>query len=510
MKKHLIVLLCIIIISNLMPACITAREGDSGYEGGISSGEVPGKTLYDYQEVCFLSGEPVVFKGTLTLKKSTKSNDILSTYTYNLKNIDRSAALTKTLTLDSLMTTKENGQTVEETSIAKYSETIKLGNLTYTLKNYDFTRSNLIDHKPAVDYYAGNLWGKKTYQITGGTGTSTASGTITVEETGNFYGYGQYWGTVEVQNLSYIIDCQAKKGSTVDNWGGTADVNLSSSTTKEISYVKNKPGSISFSGGYIQTQHNESILEYSCSLPEFDQKGISTDNLIDKKDSIKLESFPVQTRLPVPSTSNLKGHWAENEINMLFSLEIFNGKGSDFNPEQYITREQFASAINNAAKEVPVDPALVNKTASRVTISSKNNKQPIVSPFDDVKVSNKYFTDISNVYKRGIMNAKSPGLFSPKGTVTVADAVSVFIKALGLESMASDSAPVTTFKDNSKIPANSRIAVYVAAQIGLIEADESGYLHPTDKLTNAKAAVMLNNFINYMRNGITNDYKDRM
>ena len=509
MKKLFILFMSLVIIINLVfPSFVVAREGDCGYEGGISSGEVAGKTLYDYQEVCFLSGEPVVFKGTLTIKKSTKASEVLSTYTYSLKNLDRAATFTRMLTLDSKVTDKDNGQTIEETSLSgRYSEVIRIGSLTYTLKKYDFTRSNLIDHKPAIDYYAGNLWGRKTYQVIGGAGASASSGVITVEETGNFYGYNQYWGTAQVQTLSYIVDAQVKKGSAIDTWGGTADINLSSSTTKEISYVSNKPGSISFSGGYVQTQHNESIMEYNCSLPEFDKNGISTDNILDKKDSLKLESFPVQTRLPTPQTSNLKGQWAENDINTLFSLEVITGKGSTFRPEAYITRAEFASVINNAAKPVPIDTTLSSKIIS--TTSTKGNA-PVISAFNDVKVANKYFTAISSVYSRGIMSTKSSKVFSPNTSVTVADAIVVFIKALGLESMAPQPVPVTTFKDNSKIPTTARASAYVAEQIGLIEADSNGYLHPTDKLTNAKAAVMINGFINYMRSGIIKDYKDRL
>ena len=41
---------------------IFAREGDSGYEGGISSGEAPGKTSFEYKEVCFITGEPIALR----------------------------------------------------------------------------------------------------------------------------------------------------------------------------------------------------------------------------------------------------------------------------------------------------------------------------------------------------------------------------------------------------------------------------------------------------------------
>ena len=74
-----------------------ARMGDSGYEGGISSGENPGKTLYDYQEVCFVSGEPIVMKGTLLIKKTSKQDNVVTTYTYNLKNAEKGGTLSNVI-----------------------------------------------------------------------------------------------------------------------------------------------------------------------------------------------------------------------------------------------------------------------------------------------------------------------------------------------------------------------------------------------------------------------------
>ncbi|GAE88708.1 hypothetical protein [Acetivibrio straminisolvens] len=97
----------IMIIAGGLP--VYAREGDGGYEGGISSGEAPGKTSFEYKEVCFITGEPVVFEGTLTVKKTLKQdkttgkNVITSNYTYNLKNLEKDATLTRFLSYTLLL-----------------------------------------------------------------------------------------------------------------------------------------------------------------------------------------------------------------------------------------------------------------------------------------------------------------------------------------------------------------------------------------------------------------------
>jgi N-acetylmuramoyl-L-alanine amidase len=286
-----------------LPSIAYARQGDCGYEGGISSGEAPGKTQYEYQEVCFLSGEPIVLTGTLSIKKTVKQNTVSTTYTYDLQNIDKSVSLRRTLTYRSVLTEKDNGQTIEETFLTgRPSETVRIGNTTYTLSSYDFTRSSLLDSNPAIDYFAGNFWGKKIYRVGGGI---VRSGTVIVEVTGNYYGYDQYWGNTEVQTLRYMIESQERKGDFIDRWGGTADVVISSTTSQELKYIKNEPEVISFDGGYLLEQQNNSIMEYDCRLPEFDSSGISTGKMLRTSNSLKIESFPVHKRLPVPELSPL-------------------------------------------------------------------------------------------------------------------------------------------------------------------------------------------------------------
>jgi len=38
---------------------------------------------------------------------------------------------------------------------------VRIGSTTYTLENYDFTKTNIKDKKPAVDYFAGICGGKR-------------------------------------------------------------------------------------------------------------------------------------------------------------------------------------------------------------------------------------------------------------------------------------------------------------------------------------------------------------
>lgn len=510
MRKSVKAVLCLVLLTGtIMPGSVYAGSGDMGFDGGVSSGDVSSKTPLQYREVCFVSGEPIVLSGTLTIKKSLKQSTVSATYTYALENTDKNAALKRTFTYNTKLTEKDNNQIVAETSpYGRFVETISIDGSTYNLDKYDFSRSTLIDSRPAINYYAGSLSGRKIYKIASADSKDSDAGTVTLDVTGNFYGYDQYWGTAEAQELNYVIQSEKKNGTKVDKWGGTVDLTLSSATEEQIKYVENKPNEISFEGGYVQVRNNSSVLEYSAKLPEFDSSGKASDNLLVKKDSIKLETFPVQTRLPVPNLKHLKGHWSFKDIQTLYSLEVFKGNDSEFDPARYMTRAEFAKAIVQAAKEVPDNPYLTGK--STTTRSGKTSAKTVNIPFEDVLKDSIYFDAINSAYERGLINGKGDTIFAPDDYLTVAEALTIFIRALGLERLAPASGAVTSFRDNDSIPGYAKNAACVAEIIGLIYGDDKGYLNPGEKLTNARAAALLNRFIGYMREGISKDYKDKI
>jgi N-acetylmuramoyl-L-alanine amidase len=510
-KKRINILLFEIFLISILffafPNAVFAREGDCGYEGGISSGEVLGKTIFDYQEYFLGSGTPILMKGTVSLKKSAKQNILTSTYNYNLKNTAKSATLTRQVVLTTVITTKSNGQKIEDTTISKPVESFKIKNQTYTLTSYEFTRTNIIDPWPAINYYAGNFNSKKTYRTGSGTGATASVGSIVVDTSGEFYGYDQYWGCAEVITLNSIVSSEQKIGETTDKWGATAKITISTSTAKQLSYVQSKPSSISFSGGYVQKQFNNSIAEIDAKFPEFDSKGVSLDKVNTINETLKLESFPSESRLPIINLKHIRGHWSENDATILFSLEIFKGNSSTFNPDTYIKRDEFASIIMNAAKEVPLDPAFSAKTT---TSKPKVTPLPNSSSFIDVPLTNLYFSQIEQALKKNLMAGKSGAKFGPNDTMTVAEVITVFIRALGLENLAPNPISMTSFKDDKNIPSYARTSVYVAEKIGLIQDSEKGYLNPNDKVTRGKAALLINDFIEYMRTGIRKDYKEKL
>ncbi|MDR1061030.1 MAG: S-layer homology domain-containing protein, partial [Clostridiales bacterium] len=130
--------------------------------------------------------------------------------------------------------------------------------------------------------------------------------------------------------------------------------------------------------------------------------------------------------------------------------------------------------------------------------------------FADVPAAHENFAAIEESFNRGLMTPLSGNEFSPNAGISVADAAVVFIRAMGLESLASYHGAITEYADDDSIPDYARDALYVAQDIGLLRGDEGGNIYPARQLTKGEAAVMLDRFVEYMREELKNDYRDRI
>ena len=460
--KLISILLLVIMLAE--PAASFAYTGSMGFEGGISAADPFENNTYFYREVCFLTGTPVILEGTLTVKKNIKNEKVTTTYRYSLENPGYQATITRVIEMETTTETAENGQTIEKSRISKRpTEVIKIGNMTFTLTEYEFTRSGITDPQPAVYYNVGEYTLKKKYRINAG------DGYITVNMTGNQYGYDQHWSSAKSGNVIVTVFAEPVINGKVVEWGGTADIFVSSVAKKGFEYLENEPYQISFEGGYVEKDYEESVLQYDAQLPEFDKDGKPTGVIRTYSERVGIETQPVFTRLMVPDLKHLRGHWAEEPVKILYSLGVIPGTGEDFNPAKYISRRDFTVMVVRAVKDIPEDPDIVKRTkaVSRTT----RQKTPEISPFLDVKTDDPFYGEIKTANSRGIIQGTGNSYFSPNQRITNAEAVTMLIRALGLEGLASYPYAVTPFIDNDDIPAYARNSVAAAYRIGLISGD---------------------------------------
>ena len=156
MKKPIIL---IIILSILVVPIKSFAINIPGYEGGIQNETV-------YKEVIFVTGEPIIMEGTLTIKTKEKNNIVTETYTYKLENKAHNAKLNRSITLKE--TLEPNGSQVKSTkTLEKYKETITIDRKRYEVKDshYQWNQGTIIHNTPLISYYAGDFSARKTYDI---------------------------------------------------------------------------------------------------------------------------------------------------------------------------------------------------------------------------------------------------------------------------------------------------------------------------------------------------------
>jgi hypothetical protein len=438
---------------------------NAGYQGGVTDG-------YEYQEVIYISGEPIPVKGTYRIIAGRlRNNRVSDRHVYELTNIEKGVKISRSITLMRELV-PGNGQTIENTSVDRFTETITIGSNRYKLEHFQLSKSILMDYQPAADYYSGDWYSRKIYSL-----NNSKEEFIEVISMGSVVGYSNKWSYTETQTIDNIIEAKLKENP----WKGTYRIAMSTSQKRDITYVSNEPTQISFRGRHTEVTLGESILKTSYQMPG-------------KKDgefNIYTVTFPKYKSLPIRNIRDIGGHWAERDIEELFSFGILDSPGDYFGPRITMTRGEFARAI-----------------ALAIGLEYDKNGREIA--FEDVTDSHPDHLLIKAIAQNDIIRGTSPGRFSPGGELTRATALTIMIRALGLERLAPADGYSTSFVDDRQIPLWAKDSIYVAHKIGLLLGDGSGRAYPNSTMSKAEAATFINRFIRHLRNEMTPDYRERI
>ncbi|MCG1011367.1 S-layer homology domain-containing protein [Tepidanaerobacter sp. GT38] len=496
-KKIIAAILAIVFVASPL----VSFAAPAGFEGGVHN-------EYRYQEVVFITGEPRVFSGELKITENSRSGTDRITYKFTLTDKDalEKTKLTRTVTFETVYTDKnDKGQTIARTSLTRFSERIEIGSDRFELEDYQFSKSDVIDNRPASDFYSGNFEAKKTYSI------NRDEGEVIITISGGNVGYENFWGSTETQTINYYITSKRRvtdeDGETqVVSWEGTVKAEVSDSMTKRLVYSENEASLSSFYGGYVRTTNREIVSRYEYDLPRM------RDNIPDKKqrikDNIKLaESMvPKVERLPVPKFRDVMGHWAEEYIAKLYSLDVFDESQNFFAPEAPMTREEFIKGVIRACD---IRTSMVDESKNKST-KRRRNEPPEESPFKDVSVNDENYQYIKQGLEKNIITGVSKDLFMPKASLTRAEAVTILMRALGFVSKAPNPGYYTWFSDDDKIPSWARDSVYVAREVGIIQGDSYNRFNPDKVMTRAEASAMLVRFLEFLEKDLQRDYRENI
>lgn len=456
-----------------------------GYEGGIQNEST-------YKEVIFITGEPIVMEGTLTVKVKEKGDTRTEQYTYKLQNIEKGAKLSRSVKLVETLEKREN-QVTSQKKLDGYKETIEIGKKKYEVKdeNYQWNQGTVLHNTPLVGYCAGDWSARKTYVVDKG------AEIVTVQTIGNLVGYDSPWSATETQTQEYIINYEEKKENGL-KWEGTATVEDSYNRTKDYAYVDNVPNQISFKGGFLLTETQDNVLKYSYDLPRKINGTIVKGRNIGE-DSFSIDTNPIIERLNIPAVRDVLGLPNEKDILLLASMDAFPLDSNYLGTSTPMSRGDFARAITlSMGIELPKEETKKGK-------KKVEEKQPT---YIDVGKDHRNYQYIEAVSEKGIMDGVGKGRFEPDRPITRAEGVSILIRLLGFQNLAPIQNYSTGYMDDEKIPKWSKDFVYVAKELGII--DREGYFYPNRSLAKGECATLLVNFIEYLQDDLRYDYRENI
>lgn len=440
---------------------------------------------YTYQEYVFITGKPVKFTanaGDIKVTRTESKGKITETYSMTLTGPNKNDKLTRSITYQSDVENYDTiGQSTANGRITKYTETITLDGVKYSLvkDGYQITKGRVTDNLPASSYFDEIIGGTKKYEYTTKDGEKK---NILIELNSKVVGYENFWGATETQITEQTIHF-------ADGTTGTVKNAVSSSKSRVLEYERNPASLSSFYGGYYVKTEVSAVSKYDYELPK------------NRFGTLELNASKTPTieRLIVPKFRDLSNHWAKDSIEKLYSLGIFDEESNFFSPNTPMTRLDFTVAIGKA-----VDLRVLDDK------NSENKKKQKIFP--DLDTNAKNYEYIVSAVKKGIIKGKQgkngERIFDPNGYILREQAAAIFVRALGLEAKAPDPGYKTHFNDDANISDYARDGIYVASELGLMNGDEKGNFRPKEPLTRAQAAAIIVRFLEYLESDLKQNYRD--
>lgn len=493
MRKLAIILITLLFTIVTYPVSATPPD----YCGGVNN-------EYEYQEMVFLSGQPIKFVGKLTVSDREKTDSRTISYKFTLTPEDKTikGKLDRKVNYEISYTRRDDkGQTIASDTVKSFSETVTFDKDKYVLDDYQFSKGDIIDNRPASDFSSGTLTARKYYKI------NKTEGEAIVEISGGDVGYENFWGSTETQLINYTIQVDTQKKDDEGNtesqsWQGTVTAQVSDSMTKTLKYAENEASYSSFPGGHVRVTSRQMVSRYDYDLPRVVDGVADNDNRNQGIMQLNSSMTPRVERLIVPKFRDTGGHWAEEDINKLYSLDVFDGNSSFFLADVPMTRLDFTRAVVKACN-------IRTETATTARKRPSPKEKP-VSIFKDVAVTDSNYEYIKQGVDKGIISGVAPEEFNPQGSLTRAQAITIIIKALGFEGRAPSPGYATSFADDRSIPGWARDSIYMASEIGLVRGDNFNRVNPNQVMTRAEASALLVKFLSFLEVDLQKDYRENI
>ncbi len=476
-----------------------AAEGEMGFFGGVSEGSYLPKLIekyvpiseeetntYVYKEVVFITGEPIEVTGTIevTLEhidlEKNPSGTIEESYVIEASNEAEGVTLERDVELSTRYWLNEGTfkrQLNKSSELEAWEETISTGEGVFTLDEETaiFSKTTIEDMTPGITYYNTSISYSVDY-------LDQENNRIETVVDNDVYGYKQPWSKVETQRMNMSIDAQNDALDLHMN----VTVNPRLEAKKTIYYNENQPYPISFGGTYNQRMERQGTLNYQINSyhPELKKSKRQGQFILTTANQIE--------KLPIPEGLDfIEGHWAEEDVKKMYSMEIFTDVPQDGMQFQAMTRGEFIKALCIA---MDID-------TSRYQKIQKGSQQI----FGDVPPSHQLYPYIMGAYDAKLINGTGEN-FDVSKPITREEAFVVYIRVIGLERLGVTNAPKTPFVDDQYISPWAKKEIMAGYHLGIIQGDASGKVSPKQWISKTEAAAIINRLVDYLREDIGKDY----
>ena len=174
---------------------------------------------------------------------------------------------------------------------------------------------------------------------------------------------------------------------------------------------------------------------------------------------------------PVLILSDIKGHWAENDIKQLSIRNMVVGyKGNKYFPDRSVTRGEVAGFL-----------------ARFLELEDSDNV-----PFTDVRQYDWYYQDIAKVYKAGIFMGYTDNTFKPDARITREELAVVLLRAYKYKYNVDDiSINTPNFKDQDQISDWAQSSIRQAKGLRIIQGKPGNIFDPKANATRAEVSALI-------------------
>ncbi|OXM84341.1 S-layer homology domain-containing protein [Paenibacillus rigui] len=181
------------------------------------------------------------------------------------------------------------------------------------------------------------------------------------------------------------------------------------------------------------------------------------------------------------SFTDMMGHWAKQDVELLASRLIVNGVSADrYVPEDSVTRAEFASLLVRS-----------------MGLSLEHDEG--YKGFSDVSSTAWYARTVEAAVKAKLVNGVEADRFDPDGRISREQMAVMIARALtitsGDDKGQENNQTLAAFTDHDAIESWSKDSVGRTVRAGIIEGMDGGRFAPSQSATRAQAAAMLKRFL---------------